>query len=131
MLIWKDDFMKQKLFIDTNGIFYEYNESDYITREDAIFMAEERARLAGDKKLPLLIEFEGLKGFSPLTREMPLDVILANVSALAYYTDIETEAGRETRNQINLFFSITPWPIPVKIMTSEKEAIEWLKGYRD
>ena len=123
--------MKPKLFIDTNGIFNEYQETDYITREDALFVAEERARLAGDKKLPLLIEFEGLKGFSPLTRDMPLDVILANVSAVAYYIDIETEAGRETRNQINLFFSITPWPVPVKIFHSEEEAIAWLKNYRD
>ena len=123
--------MKPKLFIDTNGIFNEYQETDYITREDALFVAEERVRLAGDKKLPLLIEFEGLKGFSPLTRDMPLDVILANVSAVAYYIDIETEAGRETRNQINLFFSITPWPVPVKIFHSEEEAIAWLKDYRD
>lgn len=123
--------MKPKLFIDTNGIFHEYHENDYITREDALFVAEERARLAGDKKLPLLVEFEELNGFSPLTREMPLDVVLANVSALAFYADIKTEAGRKSRVQINLFFAITPWPVPVKLFYSEDEAIEWLKGYRD
>jgi len=121
--------VKSRLFIDTNGIFREYHEMEYITREDALYIAEERARLAGDKKLPLLVEFEALKGFSPLTRDMPLEKVLANISALAYYIDVNKESGKETRNQLNLFFSITPWPIPVEIFYSEEEAIEWLKEY--
>lgn len=94
-----------------------------------MFVAEERNRLSKDLKRPLLVEFKELEDFSHETRDMDLNFILKSVSALAYYIDIKTKEGQQTETVINSFFSITPWPIPVKIFHHKQEALNWLKNY--
>ena len=74
-------------------------------------------------------KFKDLEGYSPQTRDMSLDFILKSVNALAYYVDIETEEGRRTKDVIDSFFTITPWPIPVEIFTDKEEALNWLKKH--
>lgn len=117
-----------ELYIDDDGIFHEYHYDQIINRSCAMFVANERNRLS-DIKRPLLVQFEDLRGYSNDTRDMSLDVILKSVSALAYAVDMTTEAGKRTREFIETWFFITPWPIPVKIFDDEAEALAWLKTY--
>lgn len=117
-----------ELYIDENGIFREFHHDKIISRACAMFVADERNRLSTIKR-PLLVQFNDLVGFSPLTRDMSLDVILKSVTALAYHVDIETEEGKRTQEVINSFFDITPWPVPVKIFTDEQKALLWLQNY--
>ena len=117
-----------ELFIDDDGIFHEYHYDKIISKTCAMFVADERNRLSAIKR-PLLVEFKDLVGFSPLTRDMTLDFVLKSVNALAYYCDIETAEGKRTKEVIDSFFSITPWPIPVRIFTDKDEALSWLKEH--
>lgn len=118
------------IFIDENGIFIEYHYDKIISKSCAMFVAEERNKLT-EARLPLLVKFKDLHGFSIETRDMSLDYILKSVNALAYYVDIETEEGKRTKEVIDSFFDLTPWRIPVKIFTNEDEALVWLKNYVD
>ena len=117
------------LALNENGIFLEYHFDEFISKSCAMFVAEERNRLSKNIRRPLLVEFKELKGFSPETRCMDLNFILNSVSALAYYMDINTKEGRQSKQVADSFFSITPWPIPVKIFHDKNEALNWLKKY--
>ena len=117
-----------EIFMDDDGIFHEYHYDKIISKSCAMFVAEERNNIAKSKH-PLLVKFKHLEGYSPQTRDMTLDFVLKSVSALAYCVDIETEEGRRTKEVIDSFFTITPWPIPVEIFTNEKEALIWLKTH--
>ena len=117
-----------KIFIDENGIFHGYHYDKIISKSCAIFVADERNNLSKIKR-PLLVEFKDLEGYSPETRDMSLDFVLKSVNALAYSVDIKTEEGIRTKEVIDSFFNITPWPIPVEIFTDKKEALLWLKKH--
>ena len=117
------------LWLDSDGIIHEHHSEEFVTKNLAMFAASERKRLAGKDKRPLLVTFDNLAGFSPDTRDMDLDFVLANVKALAYAADPNTAGGRQTIEVYNSFFSITPWPLPVRIFTSKSEALAWLKTF--
>lgn len=115
------------LYMD-DGIIFEYHEDEVITVDIAFSAAHERKRLAGDKKMPLMVEFKRLFAFSPDTRKMDTDFILANVCALAYYINDSTGKIPESEKSLILnFFDKTPWPVPVKIFFDKQEGIRWLK----
>jgi len=119
------------LFMDEDGIIREHHYDKIITKNAAMYVAEERKRRCGKDKRPLLVTFECMEGYSPDTRDMTLEIILANVSALAYHVDTTTEYGVRLKNLIDSFFSITPWPLPVKVIDSPdiQDAVDWLKQY--
>lgn len=117
------------LHLDEQGILREHHFDGYITKDCAMYVAEERARLVEGRKHPVLVEFDGLTGFDPKTREMDLDFVLKAVSALAYYVDTNSPEGRETQRILDSFFNITPWPVPVAIFHERGEALAWLKQY--
>jgi len=119
-----------KLWIDENGIIREQHESAVITWETAMGAAAERARLAGEKKMPLLVEFKKMFAFSTETRELPTDVILKNVSALGYLV-LDGSIGQSQQLTIRNYFEKTPWPIAVDIFFNMQEALAWLKEYAE
>lgn len=114
--------------LDENGIFIETHVDEFVTVDLAIYVAEERKRLAGREKKPTLIVFEKMVGFQPETRNHT-EEILENISALAFYVNCETEEGRQAKKLIEGFYNITPYPVPVKVFDSKPKAIEWLKSF--
>lgn len=123
------DPLGPKLWLDDDGIIHEHHHEEFVTKNLAMFAASERKRLAKGEKKPLLVTFDKLVGFATDTRDMDLDIILGNVCALAYAADPGTPEGRQTKKIYESFFTITPWPLPVKIFDSEEEAIIWLKTF--
>lgn len=122
------DFMWPTIEIDNNGIFIETHTDEFVTVNLAMFVAEERKRLAGKEKKPLLVLFEKMVGFAPETRDRTNE-ILANVSALGFYINCDTDEGKESKKIMEGFYKITPYPIPVKIFDDKDEAIKWLKEF--
>lgn len=122
--------MLPSVYIDENDIFHEHHHDEYVTVSLAMYVANERKMLAGTRKLPLLISFDKLVGFAPETRDMSLDVILANVSAMGFLVDTTTEEGRVSKQNMERFYRITPYPVPVSIFDDKTQAIEWLKQHR-
>lgn len=120
--------MWPKVEIDDNGIFIETHIDEFVTVNLAMYVAEERKRLSGKEKKPLLVLFEKMVGFEPETRDYT-DQILANVNALGFYISSETEEGRETKKIMENFYKVTPYPVPVKIFDDKAEAINWLKQF--
>ena len=115
------------LYID-DGIIFEYHEDEIITVEVAFASAHERKRLAGKKKMPLMVEFKKLFAYSPDTRDMDTALILANVSALAFYVNGNNSKIPESEKAlIYNFYDKTPWPVPVKVFFDKQEGILWLK----
>ena len=55
--------------LDANGIFIETHTDEFVTVNLAIFVAEERKRIAGKEKKPLLVLFNKMVGFDPKTRD--------------------------------------------------------------
>ena len=120
---------KAVLYIE-NEIIFEYHEDEVITTEIAHYAASERKRLAGNKKMPLMVAFKRLFGFSPDTRDMDTDVILANVSALGFYVEDSEHKILESEKKLILnFYETTPWPVPVNVFFDKQEGIEWLQGF--
>ena len=115
--------------IDENGLFIETHTDEFVTVNLAMFVADERKRLAGKDKKPLLVLFKKMVGFDPKLRDYT-DRILANVSALGFYINTETDEGMETKKIMEGFYKITPYPVPVKVFDDKTEAIEWLKQYK-
>lgn len=93
-----------------------------------MFVAEERNRLSKVKR-QLLVEFKALEGYSPETRDMTLEFILKWANSLAYYVDLTTDDGQRTKKEIEGFFAITSWSIPVNIFSDKKEAVDWLRQH--
>ena len=117
------------LYIE-NGIIFEYHEDEVVTVELAYYAASERKRLAGNNKMPVMVSFKRLFGFTTETREMDLDVILANMSALAFYIeDNENKIPESEKKLILTFYETTPYPVPVKVFFDKSEAVDWLQGY--
>jgi len=115
------------LHID-DGIIFEYHEDAIITVEIAFAAAHERKKLAGEKKMPLMVEFKRLFAYSPDTRDMDTNFILANVSAIAYYVnDNNHNIPEAERALIYRFYDKTPWPVPIKVFFDKQEGILWLK----
>ncbi|MDH5229045.1 MAG: hypothetical protein OEZ58_03055 [Gammaproteobacteria bacterium] len=116
------------LILGDDGIFREYHFDSIISKPCAMFVADERNRLS-DRKRPLLVQFQHLKGYAAETRDMNLNFVLNSVSALAYAVDITTKEGQDTKELIDSFFHITNWPIPVKIFDDEDKALQWLATF--
>ena len=114
--------------LDKNGIFIETHVDEFVTVNLAMYVAAERKKIAGKEKKPLLVLFEKMVGFEPETRNYT-DQILANVSALAFYVNPDTDAGKETKKIMEGFYEITPYPVPVKIFDDKSEALNWLKDF--
>lgn len=114
--------------LDDNGIFIETHTDEFVTVNLALFVAEERKRLSGKEKKPLLVLFKKMVGFEPEVRNHT-DQILANVSALGFYVNSETQEGKETIKLMEDFYKITPYPVPVKVFDDETAAINWLKQF--
>ena len=114
--------------LDENGIFIETHTDEFVTVNLAMYVADQRKQLAGTEKKPLLVLFKKMVGFDPRTRDYT-DQILANVSALGFYVNCDTEEGRETKKIMEGFYEVTPYPVPVQVFDSRDEAIDWLKQF--
>ena len=119
-------FMFPTLELDENGIFIETHVDEFVTVDLAMFVAEERKRIAGREKKPLLVLFNKMVGFDPKTRNYT-DRILENVSAIGFYVNCDSDEGIKTKEVMESFYEITPYPVPVKIFDNKTEAIDWLK----
>ena len=67
-------------------------------------------------------------GFDPETRNYT-DQILKNVSALGFYINCDTDDGIKTKEIMESFYKITPYPVPVKVFEDKSKAIDWLKTF--
>lgn len=113
---------------DENRIFIETHIDEFVTVNLAMFVANERKRLAGKEKRPLLVLFKSMVGFEPEVRNYT-DQILKNVNALGFYVNCETEEGKKTKEMMDGFYKITPYPVPVKVFDNKADAIDWLKTF--
>jgi len=114
--------------IDEDGIFVETHVDEFVTVNLAMYVAEERKRLTGKAKKPLLVLIRQMVGFDPATRDYT-DQILANVSALGFYINCETEEGKKSKEIMEGFYRVTPYPIPVGVFDNKEEVLSWLKQY--
>ncbi len=85
---------KPKLYIDESGIIRETHTDLIISAEIAYYAAAERKRLAGDKKMPLLVQFSGMFTSTADLKDTDLDVITANISVMAFYITNRDLEGR-------------------------------------
>ncbi|MDH5516557.1 MAG: hypothetical protein OEY36_01885 [Gammaproteobacteria bacterium] len=114
--------------IDKNGIFIESHVDEFVTVDLALYIAEQRKILAGKEKKPLLVLFKKMLGFDPKTRNYT-DQILENVNALAFYISCDNDEGKKTKEIMESFYKITPYPLPVMIFDDKSKAIDWLKTF--
>lgn len=119
---------KIKLWVDENGVIRESHDAAIIDWDAAMYAAAERERLAGDKRMPLLVQFNKMFAFTTETRDLDTEVVLKNVSAVAYLV-LDSTIGKSQQYTIRSYFEKTPWPVPVKIFFKEIEAINWLKEH--
>lgn len=115
-----------KLCLADNGIIREEHDSAIVTAELALYAARERARLLGDEKRPLLVLFDRIFGFTEETHDMDTDVILKNVTAIAFCVKGDKNITIEQKILIESWFAKTPWPLPTRVFFDEHEAIGWL-----
>lgn len=114
--------------LDESGIFIETHVDQYVTVNLSMYMVEQRRQLAGKDKKPILILFEKMVGFDPTLRDRT-EEILANISAMAFYVNPDAEGGKETKEVMESFYRVTPYPVPVNIFDDKQEAKEWLKQF--
>ena len=121
--------IKPELFVDKNGIIIEKHTDLIVSAEVAYYAAAERKRLAGDKKLPLLVQFSAM--FTPTAdlRDTDLDIITANITAMAFYIANRELDGRMQELTINRYHDIRPLPVPNQVFYEYDEAIAWLKQF--
>lgn len=118
---------KGKLWIE-EGVIHEVHDAAIIDWDTAMYSAAERERLAGDKKMPLLVQFNKMFAFTTDTRDLDPDHVLKNVRALAYVV-LDSSIGKSQQYTIRSYFEKTPWPVPVEIFFDKEKALQWLKGY--
>lgn len=125
--IWRENLFPT-VELDEDGIFIETHIDDFVSVGLALYVADMRKKIAGLEKKPLLVQFKAMVGFDPKLRDYT-DIILANVSALGFYINCETKEGREAKKNIEGFYEISPYPVPVAVFDDRDQAIDWLKGY--
>lgn len=118
--------IKPEIWLDEVGIIHENHHVAMVTLEVANYAIQERARIAGDEKKPVLVRFDRIFGFTEDTRHLDLNVMLRNIRALAFCVQGEGEVSASQKLLIEGFYEKTPYPIPVKAFYDESEAIEWL-----
>lgn len=118
-----------KLRITDDGIVREEHSSPIITSEVALYAAAERARMLGDEKKPLLVVFDRIFGFTEETHDMDTDVILKNVTAIAFCVHGDKNITVQQKILIEDWFAKTPWPVPTRVFFDEKEATAWLTSH--
>ena len=118
-----------KIWLDENGIIREVHSEPMVTLEVANHAIQERARIAGDEKKRVLVKFDRIFGFTEETQHLNLDVMLKNISALAFCVQGKEEISLMQKMLIQRFYETTPYPVPVKVFYDEKSAIEWLMQY--
>lgn len=93
--------------------------------EDACANVQAASKIAGGRKVPVLIDMRGMKSVSSEARahygsEIPAAYSLAQ--ALLVGSLISRVIG-------NFFLGINKPPFPIKMFTSESEALDWLEGF--
>jgi len=122
--------IKTRIWLDESGIIHEDHPDAMVTLEVANYAIQERARLAGNEKKPVLVKFNRIFGFTEDTRQLDLDVMLKNISALAFCVQGDDGVGAAQKLLIERFYEETPYPVPVKVFYDEAAAIEWLMRYK-
>jgi len=121
---------KAKIWLDEIGIIHEEHPVAMLNLEIANYAIQERARLAGDEKKPVLVKFDRLFGYTDDLHQLDLKVMLKNVSALGFCVQGKEEISVSQKLLIQRFYEETPYPVPVKVFFDEKEALAWLKTQR-
>lgn len=115
-----------RISLDEDGIIRKiFLENAQETLTDALECEEITKQLSAGKKRPMFVDFTALRSMDP--------------DARAYYTGDRAGAlisacGGVTKSRIgkvisNFFIGFNRPPSPVKLFTSEEEAIEWLKKF--
>jgi hypothetical protein len=109
-------------------LFVTYKKGAYITLEIAKEVIAERIKFMQNVSMPSLGRDEGMKGMDKAARDyLSSDegIKLLNASALLVNSVFN-------RFLANFFIKVNfiSLKIPVKVFTSETEAIEWLQTYR-
>lgn len=118
--------LKPEIWLDEIGIIHEIHHAAIVTLEVANYAIQQRARIAGNEKKPVLVRFDRIFGFTEDTRHLDLDVMLKNIKALAFCVHGDEEVSASQKLLIDGFYEKTPYPVPVKVFYDEAAAIEWL-----
>ena len=117
---------KPDIWLDEMGIIHENHHVAMVTFDVANYAIQERARLAGNEQMPVLVRFSRIFGFTEDTRHIDLNVMLRNIKALAFCVQGEEEVSISQKLLIEGFFEKTPYPVPVNVFYDEAAAIKWL-----
>lgn len=115
-----------RIWLGEDGIIRKiFLENAQETLKDALECEEITKQLSDGKKRPMFVDFSALRSMDPEAR--------------AYYTGDQAGAliaacAGVTKSKIgkvimNFFIGFNRPPSPIKLFTSEEEAIEWLKKF--
>jgi hypothetical protein len=110
--------------MDSSGILFSYSKSPRRTVENITANVELVKRITDNKRVPLLIYLSDSPVPDKQTRRFATQQLPLIYSAMA----MVSKPGL-SKLIMNILFSFTKPPIPMKSFTDDKEAIEWLKQY--
>jgi hypothetical protein len=114
------------IWMDEHGICHEsYNEGARLTFEDTVKELQIISEISGHKKVPLLVDLNNAIHVPRECRSYYAGkegAEILKVAALLVGTQMSRVLG-------NFFIGLNKPTMPVKLFTSETEALKWLKEY--
>lgn len=115
-----------EIWIDKQGICHHiYTEGANVTIEDTLDECRIISEIAGYKKVPILVDLNLVKTVSRESRMFYAGKEgekIFKVAALLVGTQMSRVLG-------NFFLGLNKPVMPVKLFTSEKEALKWLRDF--
>lgn len=117
-----------KFWIDQQGIGHtNYNKDTSLTFDDAVNEVRIMKEMSGDKKIPVLVDINNVKSIPRESR-----VYYAGENAGKVYMAVALLIGSQTSRILgNFFLGLNKPKMPVKLFTSEEEALKWLEDFNN
>lgn len=109
--------------VDPDGIVHlRWAPGTTITEEAARRSVEVVAQVSGGRRLPLLVDIDGIRGLAREARAVYAEV--TSIAALAL-------VGQKPMVRVfaNFSLSVTRPTVPSRFVADEDEAVRWLRGY--
>ncbi len=115
-----------EIWIDEQGICHDiYAEGTHLTFEDTLNECRIISEMSDHKKVPILVNLNNVKYVSRESR-----MYYAGEEAEKIFKAVALLVGTQISRLIGSFFIGLNKPVmPVKLFTSEKEALKWLKQH--
>ncbi len=117
-----------EIWMDEHGICNQiYSSGARVTYEDTLNECRLISEMSGPEKVPILVDLNLVKSVCRESRMYYAGTEaekIFKVAALLVGTQMSRVLG-------NFFIGLNKPVVPVKLFTSEKEALKWLKGFDD